>query len=149
MTDKPSLNELLELTTEIVAAHVGNNTVAVNDLPQLINEVYKTLLSVGSEGVPAERPRPAVSIKKSVFPDYIVCLEDGKKLKMLKRHLKTSYGMTPEEYRERWGLAADYPMVAPTYAKHRSNLAKKIGLGTKPRKGKGKGKAKIKTKTKS
>jgi predicted transcriptional regulator len=80
-----------------------------------------------------ERPQPAVPIKKSVFPDYIICLEDGKKLKMLKRHLKTAYNLAPEEYRERWGLASDYPMVAPTYAKHRSNLAKKIGLGTKPR----------------
>ena len=81
-----------------------------------------------------ERPRPAVAIKKSISPDYIVCLEDGKKLKMLKRHLKTAYNMTPDEYRKRWGLPADYPMVAPNYAKHRSNLAKKIGLGTKPRK---------------
>lgn len=135
MTDKPNMNEILELTTEIVSAHVGNNTVAISDLPNLIQEVYKTLSTVGSEQVAPERPRPAVAIKKSVFPDYIVCLEDGKKLKMLKRHLKTSYNMSPEEYRERWGLPADYPMVAPNYAKHRSNLAKKIGLGTKPRKG--------------
>jgi predicted transcriptional regulator len=133
MPEKPSLSELLELTTEIVSAHVGNNSVSLEDLPQLINEVYKTLDSVGAAPVP-ERPQPAVPIKKSIFPDYIVCLEDGKKLKMLKRHLKTAYNLTPEEYRERWGLAADYPMVAPTYAKHRSNLAKKIGLGTKPRK---------------
>ena len=133
MTEKPNLSELLELTTEIVSAHVGNNPVSVDDLPQLIQEVYKTLDSVGTTPAP-ERPQPAVPVKKSVFPDYIVCLEDGKKLKMLKRHLKTAYNMTPEEYRERWGLAADYPMVAPSYAKHRSNLAKKIGLGTKPRK---------------
>lgn len=133
MSEKPNLSELLELTTEIVSAHVGNNSVSVDDLPQLIQEVYKTLDSVGTATAP-ERPQPAVPIKKSVFPDYIVCLEDGKKLKMLKRHLKTAYNLTPEEYRERWGLAADYPMVAPTYAKHRSNLAKKIGLGTKPRK---------------
>ncbi|MBT4931976.1 MAG: MucR family transcriptional regulator [Rhodospirillaceae bacterium] len=138
MSDKPNINEVLELTTEIVSAHVGNNTVAVNDLPNLIQEVYKTLSSIGSDQGTAERPRPAVAVKKSIFPDYIICLEDGKKLKMLKRHLKTSYNMSPEEYRERWNLGADYPMVAPNYAKHRSNLAKKIGLGTKPRKGRGK-----------
>ncbi len=134
MNEKPNYNELLELTTEIVSAHVGNNTVALGDLPVLIQDVYKTLLTVGTIPAAPEKPRPAVPIKRSVFPDYIVCLEDGKKLKMLKRHLKTAYGMTPEEYRERWGLPADYPMVAPNYAEHRSNLAKKIGLGTKPRK---------------
>ena len=134
MAENLNLSELLELTTEIVAAHVGNNTVAVNDLSQLIQEVYKTLAVVGSEPAAPERPQPAVPVKKSVFPDYIVCLEDGKKLKMLKRHLKTAYNMSPKDYRDRWGLAADYPMVAPNYAKHRSNLAKKIGLGTKPRK---------------
>ncbi len=134
MTEKLNTGELLELTTEIVAAHAGNNTVAISDLPQLIQEVYKTLSALGTTAGAADRPRPAVAAKKSVFPDYIVCLEDGKKLKMLKRHLKTAYGMSPEEYRERWGLAADYPMVSPNYAKHRSNLAKKIGLGTKPRK---------------
>lgn len=134
MTEKPDTSELLELTTEIVSAHVGNNSVAPGDLPQLIQEVYKTLSTVGTVPSQAERPKPAVSPKKSVFPDYIICLEDGKKLKMLKRHLKTAYDMTPEEYRERWGLSADYPMVAPNYAKHRSNLAKKIGLGTKSRK---------------
>jgi len=133
MTEKPNVSELLELTTEIVSAHAGNNTVAVTDLPQLIQDVYKTLVSVGTAAAAPERPRPAVAVKKSVFPDYIVCLEDGKKLKMLKRHLKTAYNMTPEEYRERWGLAPDYPMVAPNYAKHRSTLAKKIGLGTKSR----------------
>jgi predicted transcriptional regulator len=135
MTEKLNTGELLELTTEIVSAHAGNNTVALGDLPRLIQEVYKALSALGGAGAAASRPRPAVAIKKSVFPDYIVCLEDGKKLKMLKRHLKTAYGMSPEEYRERWSLAADYPMVAPNYAKHRSNLAKKIGLGTKPRKG--------------
>jgi len=134
MSEKPSLSEILELTTEIVSAHVGNNTVALEDLSPLIQEVYKTLLAVGTTTMAPERPRPAVSVKKSIFPDYIICLEDGKKLKMLKRHLKTAYNMTPEEYRERWGLLPDYPMVAPNYAKHRSNLAKKIGLGTKPRK---------------
>ena len=134
MTEKPNVSELLELTTEIVAAHAGNNSVAPNDLPQLIQEVYKTLVAVGTIPIVPERPRPAVSVKKSIFPDYIVCLEDGKKLKMLKRHLKTAYNLSPEEYRERWGLPPDYPMVAPNYAKHRSHLAKKIGLGTKPRK---------------
>lgn len=134
MTEQSSQNELLTLTTEIVAAHVANNTVPVSDLPQLIQEVFRTLATVGSVPAVAERPQPAVNVKKSVTPDYIVCLEDGKKLKMLKRHLKTAYNMTPEEYRERWSLPPDYPMVAPNYAQHRSNLAKKIGLGTKPRK---------------
>lgn len=134
MSERSNTSDMLTLTTEIVAAHVANNTVAVSDLPQLINEVYKTLCSLGSAPVAPERPQPAVPVKKSVHPDYIICLEDGKKLKMLKRHLKTAYNMTPEEYRERWGLPADYPMVAPNYAQHRSTLAKKIGLGTKPRK---------------
>lgn len=134
MSEKTDQNELLELTTEIVAAHVGNNTVPVVDIPNLIQDVYKSLAGLGTVPSGPERPQPAVPIKKSVFPDHIVCLEDGKKLKMLKRHLKTAYNMTPAEYRERWGLPADYPMVAPNYAKHRSNLAKKIGLGTKPRK---------------
>ena len=134
MTDKLNVSELLELTTEIVAAHACNNTITSGDLPKLIQDIYKTLVVVGTTPLAPERPRPAVAIKKSVFPDYIVCLEDGKKLKMLKRHLKTAYNLTPEEYRKRWGLPIDYPMVAPNYAKHRSNLAKKIGLGTKPRK---------------
>jgi len=129
-------NELLSLTTEIVAAHVSNNTVAVTDLPQLIEQVYRSLANVGVEPAPqVERPQPAVPIKKSVTPDYIICLEDGKKLKMLKRHLKTAYDMTPEEYRDRWQLPPDYPMVAPNYAKQRSKLAKQIGLGTRARRG--------------
>ncbi|OIR09193.1 transcriptional regulatory protein ros [mine drainage metagenome] len=134
MSEQSSQNELLALTAEIVAAHVGNNPVPVSELPLLINEVFRTLSSVGTVQAVPERPQPAVPVKKSVTPDYIICLEDGKKLKMLKRHLKTAYDMTPEEYRERWGLPADYPMVAPNYAQHRSSLAKKIGLGTKPRK---------------
>ena len=134
MSENPNANELLELTTEIVSAHVGNNAIALGDLPQLIQDVYKTLAIVGTTPAVPERPKPAVPIKKSVFPDYVVCLEDGKKLKMLKRHLKTAYNMTPDQYRERWGLPPEYPMVAPNYAKHRSALAKKIGLGTKPRK---------------
>jgi predicted transcriptional regulator len=126
--------EILGLTSEIVAAHVSNNTVALSDLPGLIEQVYKTLATVGGgEGGNSDRPTPAVPIKKSITPDFIVCLEDGKKLKMLKRHLKTAYNMTPEEYRERWGLSPDYPMVAPNYAKQRSRLAKQIGLGTRSR----------------
>lgn len=138
MTTGTNTDELLTLTTEIVAAHVGNNSVALSDLPQLIEQVYKTLANVGVEqaAVP-ERPQPAVAIKKSVTPEYIICLEDGKKLKMLKRHLKTAYNMTPEEYRERWNLPPDYPMVAPNYAKQRSKLAKEIGLGTRARRGNG------------
>jgi predicted transcriptional regulator len=107
--------------------------VAVADLTTLIQDVHRSLATVGQTEQPQERPQPAVPIKKSVTPDYIVGLEDGKKLKMLKRHLKTAYAMTPEEYRERWGLAPDYPMVAPNYAEHRSSLAKKIGLGTRAR----------------
>ena len=125
--------DLLTLTTEIVAAHVSNNTVAVNDLPLLINQIYSSLANIGA--APAARPQPAISVKKSVQPDFIVCLEDGKKLKMLKRHLKTAYNMTPESYRERWGLSSDYPMVAPNYARQRSRLAKEIGLGTRARRG--------------
>ena len=136
MTTEVSSNELLQLTSQIVAAHVANNSVATGDLPALIEQVYRTLANVDNEPAPQEdRPQPAVPIKKSVTPDYIVCLEDGKQLKMLKRHLKTAYNMTPEEYRERWGLAADYPMVAPNYARQRSRLAKEIGLGTRARRG--------------
>ena len=134
MTEQAETNEILALTTNIVAAHVSNNSVAVADLPRLIREVHDSLTSVGAGGGrEPERPTPVVPIKKSVTPDHIVCLEDGKKLKMLKRHLKTAYNMSPEEYRERWGLAADYPMVAPNYAKQRSKLAKQIGLGTRGR----------------
>ena len=133
MSDQMPANSVLGLTAQIVSAHVSNNSVAPDALPSLIQEVYKTLTGVGKEAVQPERPQPAVPVKKSIFADHIICLEDGKKLKMLKRHLKTSYNMTPEQYRERWGLAPDYPMVAPAYAKHRSSLAKKIGLGTKPR----------------
>jgi len=127
-------SELLTLTTDIVASHVANNSVAVADLSHLIQQVYSALAGVGSAWGAAERPNPAVSIKRSITPDYVICLEDGKKLKMLKRHLKTRYNLSPDEYRKRWGLPADYPMVAPNYAKQRSALAKKIGLGTKRRK---------------
>jgi predicted transcriptional regulator len=131
--DNPS-NNLLALTAQIVAAHVSNNTVSLSDLPNLIDQVYRTLSGVGQDApIRAERPQPAVAVKKSVHPDYIICLEDGKKLKMLKRHLKTAYNMSPEEYRDRWQLPPDYPMVAPNYAKQRSKLAKQIGLGTRGR----------------
>lgn len=138
MDSTEQTNDLLALTTEIVAAHVSNNTVALGDLPQLINQVYQSLANIGTVPMtPAARPQPAVNIKKSVMPEYIVCLEDGKKLKMLKRHLKTAYNMTPEAYRERWGLPPDYPMVAPNYARQRSRLAKEIGLGTRARRSRG------------
>ncbi|MFZ1415527.1 MAG: MucR family transcriptional regulator [Defluviicoccus sp.] len=133
MSEKENFTEMLELTTEIVAAHVANNPVPVADLPNLIQDVYRTLSAIGVPAEEPERPKPAVPVKKSVFPDYIICLEDGKKLKMLKRHLKTAYNMTPEEYRDRWGLQPDYPMVAPNYAERRSHLAKEIGLGTQRR----------------
>ena len=130
MTEKPSADskELIAWTADIVAAHVQNNSVAISDLPQLIKTVHESLAGLSGDS-PAEKPQPAVSVRRSVTPDYIVCLEDGRKLKMLKRHLATAYGMTPEDYREKWGLPADYPMVAPNYAKQRSSLAKKIGLG--------------------
>ena len=122
------------MTTEIVSSHVANNTVTVNDLPNLIQQVYNTLAAVGkSSTLAAERPQPAVPIKRLLTRDFISCFEDGRRLKMLKRHLKTASNMTPEQYRERWSLTPDYPMVAPNYAKQRSSLAKKIGLGTKPR----------------
>jgi predicted transcriptional regulator len=133
MAEEMPRTNVLGLTAQIVSAHVSNNAVSPDALLSLIQEVYKTLAGVGKEPPQSERPQPAVPIKKSVFRDHIVCLEDGKKLKMLKRHLMTAYHMTPEQYRERWGLGASYPMVAPDYAKQRSSLAKKIGLGTRPR----------------
>lgn len=133
MNDEADSNDLLGLTADIVASHVANNSVAVQDLPQLIQQVYAALAGLGGTAVARERPVPAVPVRRSVTPEYIVCLEDGKKLKMLKRHIKTRYNLTPEQYRERWGLPADYPMVAPNYAKQRSALAKKIGLGTSHR----------------
>ena len=129
---------LLTLTADIVAAHVSNNSVAVNDLPNLIQNVHAALTGISSSRSATEpRPEPKVSVRASVKPDYIVCLEDGKKQKMLKRHLMTNHGMTPNEYREKWGLPADYPMVAPNYAEQRRTLAKSIGLGTKRRKTRG------------
>ncbi len=133
MADQTQTSELLALTTDIVSSHVSNHTVQVGELPQLIRRVYSALATAGSGGVAAARskPKPAVAINRSVKPGYIVCLEDGMKLKLLKRHLSTRHDVTPEEYRHRWGLPSDYPMVAPNYAKQRSELAKKIGLGTK------------------
>lgn len=126
--------DLHDNTSNIVAAYVANNSVAAADLPALIESVFRALSMAGaSEGTTAtDKPQPAVPVKKSVAEDYIICLEDGKKLKMLKRHLKTRYNMTPDEYRQRWNLPSDYPMVAPAYAEQRSALALKIGLGRKP-----------------
>ena len=124
---------LITLTSDIVAAHVSNNNVAVEDVPALITTVYSALAGLGGAApVVEEKLEPAVSIRSSVKKDHLVCLEDGKKMKMLKRHLMTEHGMTPDEYRQRWGLAADYPMVAPDYAETRRDLAVKIGLGRKP-----------------
>ena len=123
---------LLALTADIVAAHVSNNSVAVNDLPNLIQNVHAALSTISdNRSAPEVKLEPKVPIRSSVKPDYIVCLEDGKRLKMLKRHLMTHYQMTPDQYRQKWGLNADYPMVAPNYAEQRRALAKKIGLGTK------------------
>ncbi len=132
MSGQASTDDVLGLTAQIVAAHISNNSVAAEALPALIQDVFKTLSGVRKGAPEPERPQPAVPVKKSVFPDHIVCLEDGKKLKMLKRHLRSAYNMTPEQYRDRWGLRTDYPMVAPNYARQRSSLAKKIGLGQKP-----------------
>ena len=129
MPENEQRRELLELTSTIVAAHVSNNAVPTADLPGVIATVHETLAALGTEEAP--RPEPAVPIKKSITPDYIICLEDGTEHKMLKRHLKTAHGMTPAEYRERWGLPRDYPLVSPNYAATRSKLAKKIGLGRK------------------
>lgn len=123
---------LITLTSDIVAAHVSNNSVAVDDVPALIQNVYGALAGLGSAPQVEEKPEPAVSIRASVKADHLVCLEDGKKMKMLKRHLMTDHGLTPAEYRARWGLPADYPMVAPDYAEKRRTLAKEIGLGRKP-----------------
>lgn len=122
---------ILELTTEIVSAHVSNNVVNAEHLPDLIRQVHQALSSVCKVNVEPEKLQPVVPVKRSVFPDYIICLEDGKKLKMLKRHIQSAYGLTPEQYRERWNLPPDYPMVAPNYAERRSNLAREIGLGRK------------------
>ena len=127
-------SELMALTSDIVAAHVSNNSMAFSDLPNLIASVFGALSTLGAEAPEPELElKPAVSIKKSITDDFIICLEDGKKLKMLKRHLKTAYDLTPDQYRSKWSLPHDYPMVAPNYALKRQELAKKIGLGRKPK----------------
>jgi predicted transcriptional regulator len=131
MAEKPIDPAILGLTAQIVSAHAANNELGASALPGAIRTVYDALANIGqAPPAPAERAQPAVPIRKSVFPDYIICLEDGKRLKMLKRHLATSYNLTPEQYRAKWGLDASYPMVAPNYAERRSELAKQIGLGT-------------------
>ncbi|MDZ7588506.1 MAG: MucR family transcriptional regulator [Parasphingorhabdus sp.] len=133
MTEVQMLNEeaMIAFTSDIVAAHVSNNSVAISDLPLLIRSVHNALVDLSEKAEPEVVLEPAVPIKSSIKPDYIVCLEDGKKLKMLKRHLMTHFGMTPDEYRAKWGLPASYPMVAPDYSLQRRNLAKQIGLGKK------------------
>ncbi|HEV7259906.1 MAG TPA: MucR family transcriptional regulator [Bosea sp. (in: a-proteobacteria)] len=130
-------SDFIELTADIVSAYVSNNSVPAADLPALIGDVHSALsrvISGAAPVVPAEAPKPAIPVKKSITADYLVCLEDGKKFKSLKRHLRTQYNMSPEQYREKWGLPPDYPMVAPNYAEARSQLAKKMGLGQQRRK---------------
>lgn len=136
MTDHPNSNQFIELTADIVSAFVSNNSTSPTEVTSLIHSVYSALTNIetGVTDEPAEPQKPAISVKKSITPDYIICLEDGKKFKSLKRHLRTQYDMTPEEYREKWGLPADYPMVAPNYATARSALAKQMGLGQQRRK---------------
>jgi len=134
VSDKIEKMELLALTTDIVTSHLSRNTLETAEISSLIREVYSTLSNVGTSEPINDRPQPAIAIRKSIQPDYLVCLEDGRKLKMLKRHLKTAYNMTPEEYKQRWGLPSDYPMTAPNYTNQRRNLAKKIGLGTRRKK---------------
>ncbi len=129
--------DILRLSADVVASYLATNTVAAAAIPDLIRSVHESFLNLNQPPpapVPAERPKPAVPISRSIQDDFLVCLEDGKKLKMLKRHLKTTYNLTPEQYRERWSLPADYPMVAPNYARQRSKLAKDIGLGSKTKK---------------
>jgi len=126
--------ELLKMTAKVVASYFGNNSVPATQISDIIKSVHGSLASLDGQADAARGPaqKPAVPIRRSITPDFVICLEDGKKLKMLKRHLRTTYNLTPEEYRAKWGLPADYPMVAPNYAKQRSNFAKKIGLGRKP-----------------
>jgi predicted transcriptional regulator len=135
MADSPGDGSFIELTAEIVSAYVSNNTVPASEIPGLINQVHAALSRVSGKAGdgPSEPLKPAVSLKKSITPEHIVCLEDGKKFKSLKRHLRTQYNMTPEQYREKWGLSPDYPMVAPNYAAARSQLAKQMGLGQQRR----------------
>ncbi len=135
MSDNTGNGNYIELTADIVSAYVSNNTVSASDIPSLINQVHSALMRVssGQSEAPTEPLKPAIPVKKSITPEYIVCLEDGKKFKSLKRHLRTQYSMTPEQYREKWDLPADYPMVAPNYAAARSQLAKQMGLGQQRR----------------
>jgi predicted transcriptional regulator len=135
MADNSNTGNFIELTADIVSAYVSNNTVSASDIPGLINQIHSALMRVssGSVEISIEPLKPAISVKKSITPEYIVCLEDGKKFKSLKRHLRTQYNMTPEQYREKWDLPADYPMVAPNYAQARSQLAKQMGLGQQRR----------------
>ena len=135
MSEATDTANYIELAADIVSAYVSNNSVPSGELPSLINEVHAALLRVagGAVEAPAEAPKPAIPVKRSITPDYIICLEDGKRFKSLKRHLRTQYDMTPEQYREKWGLPADYPMVAPNYARARSELAKEMGLGQQRR----------------
>jgi len=124
--------EMLRMAVDIVSAYVGNNSVPTTQVPEVINAIYSSLNALGdADNGPAETLRPAVPVRRSITPDYLICLEDGKQLKMLKRHLRAVYGLSPEEYRAKWGLPPDYPIVAPNYAKQRSNFAKQIGLGRK------------------
>jgi len=135
MSSEEHNKTLLELTVQIVSAHVGKNTVAPASLPGLIEQVYSALKTAGQEPVAAAavgKQQPFVPPKRSIFPDHIICLEDGRKLKTLKRHLRSTFGLSPEQYREKWGLPPDYPMVAPNYSERRSRLAKQLGLGRKP-----------------
>ena len=134
-TENPGSNDaLLRMTADVVTAYVGNNTVAPTDLADVIRTVHASLRQAqASETAVSAAPKPAVPVKKSITPDYLICLEDGRELKMLKRHLRTTYNMTPDEYRAKWGLEPDYPMVAPNYARRRSEFAKQIGLGQKRR----------------
>ena len=141
MSDSAGDGTYIQLTAQIVSAYVSNNTVPSGEIPSLISQVYSALMRVsgGHAVAPAEPLKPAVPVKRSVTPEHIVCLEDGHKFKSLKRHLRTRYGMTPEQYREKWGLPPDYPMVAPKYAEARSQLAKQMGLGQQPRRRKDRG----------
>jgi len=131
---QPKVEYTLEMTAEVVSAYVGNNPVSSAELPNLIRDVHETFAKLNGSGggYPTEKRKPAVSIKKSLNDDFLICLEDGKKFKSLKRHLRSHFNLSPEEYREKWGLPLDYPMVAPNYAKERSTLARKMGLGRKP-----------------
>jgi predicted transcriptional regulator len=129
MSSNSSYRDLVQLTVRIVSAHLSNSQLSPENIMPLMTAVYGSLAGASAQPAPVDQPVPAVPIRSSVTPDYIVCLEDGRRLKMLKRHLQTAYAMTPEQYRERWGLSADYPMVAPNYARRRSELAKQIGLG--------------------